>query len=260
MSSAAGDRGIGQQDRELLPAVAADEVVGPQGSCAAPRRRSPGPGPPPAWPRWSLTCLKWSRSSSSSASGALIVEACANSPLQRVGDRPLVGQAGEPVGRGADLRDRQVAEVREDGRCLADGLADPLLVGLVVGGRAAEQHRADHLAADHERNAGRGAGHGGAHRAREQGRPLTVLAVRPARPDREARAGLWPRAGFSPSGEPPGSGVTDSSRSALLFLLRTTAVVGGRIRSRWRWRSRCASSSSLAICSVPRSRPAPRRV
>ena len=47
-------------------------------------------------------------------------------PLQRVRDRPLVGQPRrQAVGRGADLRDGQVAQVRQDGRRLALPLADP---------------------------------------------------------------------------------------------------------------------------------------
>ena len=171
-------------------------------------------------------------------------------PLQRVGDGALVGQPGEPVGGGADLRDGQVAQVGQDRRRLADRLADPLLLGLGVGRRAAEQDRADHLAADRERNAGR------ARRAprRTPGRTAGAAARRSpgcVRPDRTARQerGSAPRR-VSGSGEPGGSGVTASSRSALLFLFSTTALVAGRVRSRWRCSSRCASSSSPAICSV----------
>jgi hypothetical protein len=53
------------------------------------------------------------------------------------------------------------------------------------------------------------------------------------RPDRTARhdRGSAPRK-VSASGEPPGGGVTASSRTALLFRLSTTAVVAVRVRSR----------------------------
>jgi len=119
-----------------------------------------------------------------------VVVAWANVRFKRVGDGALVGQPGQAVGRGADLRDGQVAEVGQHGRGLADRLADPLLLRLGVPGRAAEQHRADHLAAHGERDARGGAGNGAAHRAGQQDGPPPVLAVRPARPDRQARARL----------------------------------------------------------------------
>ena len=80
------------------------------------------------------------------------------------------------------------------------------------------------------------------------GRPPLSLCVRPDRTARHER-GSAPRS-VPASGEPGGSGVTASSRSALLFLLSTTAVVAGSVRSRWRWRSSCASSSSFASCRV----------
>ena len=79
-------------------------------------------------------------------------------------------------------------------------------------------------------------------------RPPLSPCVRPDRTARHER-GSAPRS-VCASGEPGGSGVTASSRSALLFRLSTTAMVAGSVRSRWRWRSWCASSSSFATCRV----------
>jgi hypothetical protein len=61
------------------------------------------------------------------------------------------------------------------------------------------------------------------------------------RPDRTARQdrGSAPRR-VPARGDPPGSGVTTSSRSALLFRLSTTAVVAVSVRSRWPWSNWCA--------------------
>ena len=80
------------------------------------------------------------------------------------------------------------------------------------------------------------------------GRPPFSRCVRPDRTARQER-GSAPRK-VAGSGDPAGSGVTASSRSALLFRLSTTALVAGRVRSRCRWSSPCASSSSPAICRV----------
>ena len=123
-------------------------------------------------------------------------------PLQRVGDGALVGQPGQAVGRGADLRDGQVAQVGQHGRGLADRLADPLLLRLGVPGRAAEQHRADHLAAHGERDARGGAGNGAAHRAGQQGgRPRPRGAAGPTGPPGTSAARR--RAGSRPAASRP---------------------------------------------------------
>ena len=89
--------GVGQQDGELVAAEAGQQVAG-----AAGRGRSRGPTwrsrwSPAWWPRLSLTSLKPSRSSSSSAAGRradAVDEHCAG-PLEQ---RAAVGQPGELVG------------------------------------------------------------------------------------------------------------------------------------------------------------------
>ena len=61
-------------------------------------------------------------------------------PGEGVGDGPLVREAGETVGRGADLGDREVAKVREHGRRLAHRVADALAFDLVERFRAVQEH------------------------------------------------------------------------------------------------------------------------
>ena len=146
ISSARGDLGVGQQDRELLPAVAAGEVPAPQRAAEhrADVRQDLITHRVPALVIDLLEVVQVDQEQRDRRLGG---RGLGERPLQRVGDGALVGQAGQAVGRGADLRDGQVAQVGQHGRGLADRLADPLLLRLGVAGRAAEQHRADHLAA-----------------------------------------------------------------------------------------------------------------
>jgi hypothetical protein len=147
-----GDLGLGQQDRELLAAVAPGEVLSPhhaaqRGADARQHlvtRRMPV---------LVVDLLEVVEVEQQQRERHPRHRGLSERPLERVRDRPLVGQAGQAVGRGAHLRDGQVAEVRQDGRCLTDRLPDPLFLGLRIGGWAAEQDGADHLAADYERNA-----------------------------------------------------------------------------------------------------------
>ena len=81
--------------------------------------------------------------------------AWASSALEVVVDRAPVREAGERVGRGAQLGEGEVAQVGEHGRGLGHGVADAAALGLGRGLRAARQHGADDLAADQQRLAGR---------------------------------------------------------------------------------------------------------
>ena len=73
-------------------------------------------------------------------------------------DRSAVRQARQPIGRGLQLGDREVAQVRQHRRRLGDRFADPLTrarIELVV---MADQHHADDLAAHEQRLTGRAPG------------------------------------------------------------------------------------------------------
>ena len=143
-----------------------------------------------------------------------------------------------------NLRDRQVAEVGQHRRRLADRLADPLLVGLVEGGRAADQDRADHLAPHDQRNARGGARAGGAHRARQQGQPAAALAVRPAGPHRQAGPRLRPRAGSARAASRPAAAPPPPAGP------RCCCCSAPR---RWSW-GRGSAPGSAAAAGAPRPR------
>ena len=110
-----GDIGVGQQDRELLPAVAPGEVPGPQHAAqrGADARQDLVPR---GMPVLVVDLLEVVEVEQEQRERRPRHRGLRERPLQRVRDRPLVGQPGQAVGRGADLRDGQVAEVRQDGR------------------------------------------------------------------------------------------------------------------------------------------------
>ena len=62
------------------------------------------------------------------ASGGHRARRLGDHPLEGVADRALVGQAGERVGGGAQLGDREVAQVGQHGRGLTTDRDAPLLV------------------------------------------------------------------------------------------------------------------------------------
>jgi hypothetical protein len=184
-----GDLGVGQQDRELLPALAAGEVLVPQHG--AQRRADAGQDlVAHRVPMLVVDLLEVVEVDHEQRERRLGRCGLGERPLQCVGDRALVGQPGQAVGGGADLGHGQVAQVGQHRRRLADRLADPLLLRLRIAGWAAEQDRADHFAPDRERDARRGPWNGGAERAGQEARPPAAFAMRPARPDRQARARL----------------------------------------------------------------------
>ncbi|HVT68362.1 MAG TPA: hypothetical protein VHF26_11465 [Trebonia sp.] len=216
--------------------------------------RSAAPTPASTWspaacPRWSLICLKWSRSSRSSASADPVAVACANirfrvSPTARLLGRPVRLSVAARISAIARLRRfaRTGAAVLTAARIRSSSAAlygpgrtsrtEPITSPLTTSGTQDEPP-----------------GHGPHTGQDSRGvRPPSSRCVRPDRAARQER-GLAPRS-VSASGEPSGSSVTASSRSALLFRFSTTAVAGASIRSRCRRRSRCASSSSFAICRV----------
>ena len=184
-----GGLGVGQQDGELFPALAAGEVLVAQHG--AQRRADAGQDlVAHRVPVLVVDLLEVVEVDHEQRERRLGRGGLRERPLQRVGDRALVGQPGQAVGGGADLGQGQVPQVGQHRRGLADRLADPLLLRLRIAGRAAEQDRADHFAADRERDARRGPGNGGADRAGQEARPAAIFAVCPARPDRQAGARL----------------------------------------------------------------------
>jgi hypothetical protein len=118
-----GNPGVGEQDRELLPAVAAGEVPGPQH--AAQHRADVGQDlvPHRMAPRV-IDLLEVVEVDEQQPQRRRRRRGLGEQALHRVRDRTLVGQPGQAVGRGADLRDGQVAEVRQDRGRLADGIPD----------------------------------------------------------------------------------------------------------------------------------------
>ena len=114
-----GNPGVGEQDRELLPAVAPGEVPGPQ---RAPQHRAdvgenlvPHRMTPLVIDALEVVEVDQQQPQRRRRCGGLGEQA-----LHRVRDRTLVGQPGQAVGRRADLRHGQVAQVREDRGRLAD--------------------------------------------------------------------------------------------------------------------------------------------
>jgi hypothetical protein len=72
---------------------------------------------------------------------------------QRVLHRPPVGQAGQRVGGGALLGDRQVAQVGDDRGGLRDRVVDVRAPARPRGSVVGDEHRADDLARDEQRRA-----------------------------------------------------------------------------------------------------------
>ena len=226
------DLGVRQQDRELLAAVAAGEVPGPQH--AAQRRADVREHlVPHRVPALVVDLLEVVQVEQEQGERRLGGRGLRERPLQRVGDGALVGQPGEPVGGGADLRHGQVAQVGQHRRRLADRLADPLLLGLGVGRRAAEQDRADHLAADRERDAGRGTRAPGRTPGRTAGpaaRRSPGASGRTAPPGRSAarrRAGSRAAASRAAAASPPPAGPRCCSCSAPRRWSRAGSAPGG---------------------------------
>jgi hypothetical protein len=180
---------VGQQQEELLAAVAADEV-------ALPKRRAEHGGhggehlvaaavAVGVVDPLEVVQVEQGRRQRRDAAGRL-----GHHALDGVLDGPVVGQPGERVGGGPDLGDGQVAQVGQDRGGLGDRLPDAL-VGL-VGGRVGvvDQDRPDHLAADQQRLAGDGVRQRPADPADQQRRPALPALVAAPEPHRQAGAGL----------------------------------------------------------------------
>ena len=100
--------------------------------------------------------LKWSRSRKIARQRRRGAAGLRGHALERVVDGALVRQPGQRVGRRAPLGQRQVAEVREHRRGLADRCVDAPAVAVGRRPADADEHRADDLAADQQRLADRG--------------------------------------------------------------------------------------------------------
>ena len=176
-------------------------------------------------------------------------------PLERVVDGALVGQPGQRVGRGAQLGQRQVAEVREHRRGLGDRLVDAPAVGVGRRSADADEHRADHLAADQQRLAHRGVRELAADLALHDllGRFAALVGAVEADGEAAARLGLRERRLQRAVGS---SGTVGSSRSALLLRLSATAWPSGIVASRWRVISGGPRTGSRSPAGPRRSAPA----
>jgi len=120
-------------------------------------------------------------------------------PLERVLDRPRVGQARQGVGRRAELCDGEVPEVGEDRCRLGDRVlhAQAVLVGEV--GSVREEDRPDHLSPHQQGVAGLPSVECATHIAADQLFRARHLVVRPSQSDRETILRLRDR---EPLGEP----------------------------------------------------------
>ena len=111
-----GPAGVGavlEQDGELVAAEAGDGVAGPQ----HPRSRSAtatSSSSPAAWPAPSLTALKSSRSTNSTATGVASPVGAGQGVLEPVGEQGAVGQAGQGVVEGVVLELRLELLLRGD--------------------------------------------------------------------------------------------------------------------------------------------------
>ena len=115
-----GDIGVGQQDRELPPPLrpAKSRARSTLRNAAPTRARTWSPA---ACSCWSLICLKWSRSSRSSASGAFVIVACANVRLSASVTARLLGS---PVRPSVAARISATARLRRFARTGAAWLTD----------------------------------------------------------------------------------------------------------------------------------------
>ena len=168
--------------------------------------------------------------------------------LERVVDGAPVRQPGQRVGRGAQLGEREVAQVGEHRRGLGHRVVDAAALGSVGAPPLLDEHRADDLAADEQRLAGRLARLRAADLAGED----LVAASRPGRPARLRRTarqlrGLACSSG-SASGSPRAAAMAGSSRSALLLRMRRDGGASGTCASRWRLSRRWPSAWFSATC------------
>ena len=144
---------------------------------------------PFSWPKTSFTCLKWSRSKSTTPSGREVRSAWATIRFSVSSIERRFGESGEAVGERPRLRQRQVPEVRQHRGRLRHGFLDPPPVLLPERCRALNEHGADHLAADQRRHACGVPGGRAAQLAGEQRLMSVTLVVRLPEPDGEARVG-----------------------------------------------------------------------
>jgi len=223
------ERGIGQQDQELLTAVAPRQIAVPQ---RGPEGRARGGQRLVALVVAVdvVDLLEVVEVAEDRRQGQVRAGCLRDHPDEVLPKAAGVREPRESVGRGPDLHNGEVPEVREHRRGLADRLVDPPLLGGAQRLLVRHEHGADHLAADERRHAG-GPCLLPAEVAREQGLVVGRLGVGPAEADGEARA----RGGFD---ELARDGIRDgdrrgaSSRFWLLLRFRTTISEPARERSR----------------------------